>query len=289
SGNAIAVWCQDDGNGTYSIYANTYTAGVGWGTPQHIENNTEDAFDSHIVFDMNGNAIASWYQYDSTASIGGITYASIYANTYTAGSGWGGAQLLENNSGSASSPQIVFDASGNAIAVWEQWDNDSTRSIYANTYTTTAGWGTATPIEANTGDAWSFGVVINNTSGNAIAVWCQLDNNGISSIYANIYATGVGWETPTLIEDNVGSAVAPYIVSDANGNALVVWYQYDNTNSSIYSNTYTATVGWGTATLIENDNASSLQAASDPNGRVIILWEHFGDNYNSDIYAKELK
>jgi hypothetical protein len=47
---------------------------------------------------------------------------------------WGTAELLEtDNAGDAAFPQIAFDSSGNAIAVWDQ--NDGTRTnIYANRF-----------------------------------------------------------------------------------------------------------------------------------------------------------
>ena len=49
-------------------------------------------------------------------------------------SGWGTAVLIEtDNVGNAYNPQVAVDESGNAIAVWKQFDG--TRSnIWANRY-----------------------------------------------------------------------------------------------------------------------------------------------------------
>jgi hypothetical protein len=76
--------------------------------------------------DANGNAIAVWAQDDGPTM-------SIYANRYVAGTGWQEAQLIEDGTGEARYPQIAMNASGNAIAVWEQYDG-SAWSIYANVY-----------------------------------------------------------------------------------------------------------------------------------------------------------
>ena len=127
SGNAVAVWPQDDGT-WYSIYANRYTVGTGWGTAVLIEtDNAGDANDPQIAMDASGNALAVWDQYDGTRY-------NILANRYQVGTGWGTAVLLEtDNAGHAFSPQIAMNASGNAVAVWYQGDG-TTNNVYANRY-----------------------------------------------------------------------------------------------------------------------------------------------------------
>jgi hypothetical protein len=127
-GNAIAVWNQSDGTSFYSIAANRYVNGTGWGTAELIETgNAGPAYNPQIAFDAIGNAITVWYQYDGTRN-------NIWANRYTRGTGWGAAVLIEtDNAGDAYSPQIAFDASGNAIAVWYQSDGTGSH-IWANRY-----------------------------------------------------------------------------------------------------------------------------------------------------------
>jgi len=47
---------------------------------------------------------------------------------------WGTAELIEtDNAGNARDPQIAYDLSGNAIAVWHQADGTRV-SIYANRF-----------------------------------------------------------------------------------------------------------------------------------------------------------
>jgi hypothetical protein len=68
-----------------------------------------------------------WHQSDGTRY-------NIWANRYIPGTGWDTAGLIEtDNAGSALYPQIAFDTSGNAIAVWSQ--SDGTRdNIWADRY-----------------------------------------------------------------------------------------------------------------------------------------------------------
>jgi len=276
SGNAVAVWRVSDGTRD-NIWANRYTAGSGWGTAMLIESdNSGNAFDPQIAMDTSGNALAVWFQYD------GARY-NIWANRYTAGSGWGPATLIEsNNSGNASAPQIAFDASGTALAVWQQ--HDGTRwNIWANRYTTGSGWGTATLIETDNAGSAVAPQIAFDESGNALAVWYQFD--GIrNNIWANRYTAGSDWGTATLIEsDNSGNAGAPQIAIDASGNALAVWSQSDGTRNNIWANRYTAGSGWGTAALIESDagNASNPQIAFDASGNALAVWHQSGGTRNN--------
>jgi hypothetical protein len=181
SGNAIAVWRQYDG-ADYNIWAKRYVVGTGWGTATLIETDYGYAKDPQVAVDDSGNAIAVWDHED------GPLHTNIWANRYVVGTGWGTATLIETDDGDVGYPQVAMDGSGNAIAVWEQ-DNDSfgsRTSIYANRYVIGTGWGTATLIETDYGDA-SYPQVAMDGSGNAIAVWKQVDGVGRSYIWANRY------------------------------------------------------------------------------------------------------
>jgi hypothetical protein len=126
AGNALAVWAQEDGP-FYSIWSNRYTAGVGWGKAERIE--TGDAGDAalpQIAIDAAGDAFAVWYQSSGKSN-------DVWVNRYTAGTGWGTPALLETLAGQALRPQVAVDGSGNAIAIWDQFDG-SRISIWAGLY-----------------------------------------------------------------------------------------------------------------------------------------------------------
>jgi hypothetical protein len=147
NGNAFAMW-QLYGPTGFNIWAARYTSSTEWDTATLIETeNAGDAISPHIATDGSGNAVAVWTQSNGT-------WYNIWANRFTPSGGWGTATLIEfNNAGNADTPQVAMDLSGNAIAVWQQ--SDGTRyNIWANRYTPSGGWGTATQIETeNAGDA----------------------------------------------------------------------------------------------------------------------------------------
>ena len=142
--------------------------------------------------------------------------------------------------------EIAIDASGNALAVWDQ--SDGTRNnIWSNRYTAGGGWGTAELIETDNAavpqprdrrrrQRQCAGDLASSPTARATGIW------------SNRYTVGTGWGTAALIEtDNAGDAADPQIAIDGNGNALAVWDQSDGTRRNIWSNRYTAGVGWGTA------------------------------------------
>ncbi len=266
NGNAIAVWHQSDGTRD-NICANRYVVGSGWGTAELIE--TDDAgpaANPHVATDPNGNVITVWLQSDGTRN-------SIWANRYVAGSGWGTAELIETDDGSAYGPQVAMDAGGNATAVWYQ--DDGTRdNVWANRYDASSGWGTAELLETDTEDA-NLPQIAMDPGGHAIAVWWQ-DDGTQYNIWANRYVAGSSWGTAELIEtDDAGPAWEPQVAMDTEGNAIAVWKHFDGTRYNIWANRYVAGLTWGAAELIETEvgEAEDPQIAMDQNGNAIAVWE----------------
>jgi hypothetical protein len=274
-GNALAVWAQFDGVDT-SIYSNRYVPGTGWSAPVLIESATGIAASPQVAMDGSGNAIAVWSQ--------GTGTSDIYANRYVSGTGWGTAQLIETGADTADGPHVAVNGSGTAIAVWRQWDALNNRSdIWANRYAVST-WGTATVIDAGTGNAGSARVAI-DSNGNAVALWLQYDGAG-NSVYANRYVYGTGWGAPVLIENTSSTAHDPQVAVDPSGNAVAVWSQSDGVDESIYACRYVIGTGWGAAQSIETGAgaAASPQIAMDSSGNAIALWFQYQSNSSPIIH-----
>ena len=177
--------------------------------------------------DRSANALAVWQQWDGTRW-------SIGWNRYTLRDRWGTAAFIPaDDTGNAGNPQLAIDASGTALAVWEQWGG-ARWNIWSNRYTPSAGWGTAELVETeDAGDAL-FTQVAFDANGNALAVWQQRDG-ARWSIWSNRHTPSAGWGTAEPIEtDNAGDAEVPQVAMDRSGSAVAVWLQ----ESSIWSNRF---------------------------------------------------
>lgn len=111
--------------------------------------------------------------------------------------------------------------------------------------------------------------------GNAIAAW-QESNSGHTNVWASFHTVGTGWGTPFLLESDTQDATQVQVAVDGQGNAYVVWAQYDGARSDIWMNHYTAGTGWSGATQISSpglgiDNFSPKVAANAA-GDVVFAW-----------------
>lgn len=269
-GNGLAVWRQFDGAHA-DVWANRYTASTtSWGTPTLLESDDTGSADApRIAMDGNGNAIAVWSQKV-------FNWNSIWANRFIASTGsWDAATLVESNDTSnARFPEVALDNTGNAVVVWRE-DTAPSR-IASNRFNVGAGtWGTPTLIDTGASVA-TFPAVAMDGDGNALAVWTQGDD-----AMANRFDAGSGtWGAPVLIETNNMGPQGVYdvvIAADKAGNAIAVWDQFDGIEINIFANRYNAGTGtWGTANVIETDNAGparSVRIANDPlTGSALAVW-----------------
>ena len=131
SGNAVAVWNQG-AFGLFSVYAARYTTGAGWGTPAPIETHASgsSATNAAIGMDAGGDAIAVWQLQDASS------FTDIFANRYTAGTGWGMATQVEPanaRTGQAILPVVAVNTRGKALAAWQR-RNPTRFDIWANAF-----------------------------------------------------------------------------------------------------------------------------------------------------------
>jgi hypothetical protein len=241
-------------------------------------------------------------QYTLTAGIGvrgqsgEILSAAVTRQFTTRERVWGVTQLIENEAGAVNRHQVAAAGAGNAFAVWVQVDGDgdgARNSIWSNRYAAEAGWGTAQRVEAEDVEAYYPQVAV-DASGNAIVVWAQYNASGVS-IWSNRYTAGAGtgWGTARLIETNDASSNEPQVGMDANGNAIVVWAQYEASGVSIWSNHYAANTSWGTAQRIagvENRGGSAAvhpSVAVGADGVAIVVWDQ-ADGTGYSIWSSRL-
>lgn len=278
SGNAIAIWAQDDVVTRSHIYVNRYTISSGWSGPSLIESeNTFSSIDVSLAMNNSGCAIAVWRQFDGTKW-------NIWANVAVTGTNWGTAQAIENSTEPIyTAPQIAINNSGDAVAIWVQ-NNGTTNSIWANIYISGTGWTGAALVETDTQNA-SFPQVVMDNSSNATAVWIQ--NDGIwNSVYSSRYITGTTWAARTLIETTGGDVYNPQIAIDGSGNVMAVWVQ--DPSPSIYATRYiSATAAWSAPVEIDAGayGAFAPQIAMNNSGDAVAVWMQINANGPCRAYA----
>jgi hypothetical protein len=231
-GNAIAVWMQNDGADN-DIFCSRYTTGASWGPAQMIDRSDEGSSDSpRIAMSPSGSAVAIWSRSDGARW-------NIWSSKYQMGD-WGTPELIEtDNSGDANNPEISMNDRGDAIAVWDQTDGMRS-NIWSNTFSFGGGWDIAQMVEQIVEGHMFFPEVSIDANGNAVAVWVQ-DLGPVRNILSNRYIFDQGWGIPEPLESrNTGFAEMPDVGSDADGNTVAVWHQYNGEKNDILSNVFIA-------------------------------------------------
>ena len=264
TGTGLAL--QNNNAGDLAIAANgafTFPTPVATGAPYSVTVKTQPGGPAQTCTVANGSGTAN-------ANVTNVAVSCVV--TVLAPKAWQGeAQIEDTGPSQTYGPEIAFDASGNAFAVWAKTDAANTRDdIWANRYTPAGGWQTPQLLESGSGEAIAAHVAV-DTNGNAIAVWQQTDATG-QHIWANRYSGGA-WGAAQRIETDAGSAYSPRIAIDAAGNALVVWSQGDGALSRIRASRFTSG-GWGAAETIDGSVGPAYrpQVAVFPGGFAIAVW-----------------
>lgn len=237
-----------------------------------------DISDLQIAVNANGDALAMWLESDAFANP--PRYIVVGKWFVAATISWDSPQPVVSANVRISNPQITLDVKGNAVAVWEQRDG-TVASIFGSRYLAASNnWSLPVRIEAGSGNALEPQIATDAT-GNVLAVWSQSD--GVrNNLWANRFIAATGsWGVATQIESSpTGNARRPQIAIDGSGNGIAVWDRFDGTQNSIYATRFTAsTNSWGSAELIETDNAGRAtrsQISVNASGNAVAVWEQVG-------------
>jgi len=131
NGNVLISWEQSDGSNN-QIFMSEYRSGS-WTHPSGLSDNIspdgQNADDSHIAMDNNGNAVIVWRQSDSSNN-------QIFMSEYRSASWTHPSGLADNISPdgqAAGFPKVAMDNNDNAVIVWEQTDG-SNYQIFISEY-----------------------------------------------------------------------------------------------------------------------------------------------------------
>lgn len=275
-GNAIVLWQQEVTN--YYIMKTSYAYTTQkWSSSYYIAWGlySEQLLYPRIAMNQDGNAFAVWQKWDDTNLI-----YNIFAKSSTSFNPTIQPTSIENSLEDAEYPQIGIDTNGNAIAIWEQYDEFLSLNIYARRYNG-SNWEDEIPPLGNditpSDDPYNLRADIAvDSNGNATVVWEQ--NFGI---YASSYNVSNGtWSAAIPIDSGTGGQY-PQVAMDSNGNAIAVW-EADN---FVYAARYDAdTLTWQSAVPIQTDLVGYSyypKIAMDANGNAIAVWEQD----NNKIYA----
>jgi hypothetical protein len=299
-GNAIAVWVEDNGMGTgfFDVWARRYVASNGtWDTAIELGYGgylagPQFGGDPQVAFDSDGNAIVVWgYTFSPAGN------SVIVARRYTVeDDAWSAEVTIGDTAGTRNRiqfPQIGIDSSGNAIIVWEQeGPSFDFFSIQSSRYTVADDtWSQARPLEFGGGSATEVQIAVDG-DGNAIVVWSWVISGGNDDIvYVRYAVADDSWTLPVSLRTKPPMmSWFPQISMDPDGNAIVVWQQYDITLSQfeMRATHFTTADGmWSAPATIDAGTGNALNADIDfdASGNAMAVWQQDGASGIDDIFV----
>jgi len=266
-GNAVVVFEQPD-DGIWSIRANRYLAGDGWGIAETLEDSRLGTDEPRVVMDHQGNAITVWEQ------------SALWAARLEPATGWSAPEMITESSGlRIGSPDLAVDASGAALVVWGQFGivggSFGRYDAGANRYDPLEGWGQAESLEHDDMSSARETQVAVDAAGNGLAIWLQS-----GQLWSCLYTPALGWSAPEVaVEDGQGAGPATYaeLTLDDFGRGIAVWSRRDTSypDYDVVAAHYTVDVGWDAPQVldgVERHNANYPDLANDAEGNAIAVW-----------------
>jgi hypothetical protein len=194
-----------------------------------------------------------------------------------------------------SNPRVVMDASGNAIAVWQQYGPDGWGdSIHAGYFDRTQGaWQDAVRLETATENAETPDVGFDDR-GNAIVVWQQYEHfSSTRAVFASRYvATTSTWTAAEVVASMGTEAMLdPRIRVAPNGDAAVVWLEFQG-GHRVYGTKFDVDrQAWRTPTLLRAESSGNPgypRLAMDGSGNALAVWIE-ADGPDAGAYARRYR
>lgn len=217
---------------------------------------------------------------NSVMDLSGDSMVADYSWVFTTRDGsWQNAlEIVKAKIGNISFTSQAMDESGNALVISMQVGPLGIPGLYARYYSIDTGWSSLELISSAV-DIFLPKIAMDR-NGNAVAVWYQAGEDNRANIWANYFTPANGWGSAELIENFSGTATNPQLKMDAQGNALVVWDQADDSNNipGLGFNSFSPVTGWGKAGLINIegmwvDGGTDFQFAVDASGNALIVWK----------------
>lgn len=278
SGVAHAVWNRYDGSNTRVQYTRSVDGGVTWSEPVNLSTAGVNGQNPEIAPDGSGNLVAVWRgsngDYDIIQS----------SRSTNSGVSWSTPVDLSLTEQDSRSPQVAFDGSGIAVAVWLRSDGNNQIVQASRSTNGGASWSTPANLSESGVDSERPQIAIDG-SGNAIAVWGR-DPYGDTIIQSSrLLVGGASWSTPVNVSTAGNSATTPQFAIDGSGNAVAVW-RYSGVDGTIIQSSRLAAGGasWSVPVQLSVYPGSSdnPQVAADGLGNAVAVWQQ-GNGSNNII------
>jgi len=262
-GAAFVAWLQSPDGVEEQVWASRYQAATGWSTPVLVSNVAGSTASPLVATRPGGDAVVVWERYESSIT------SRVWARRFSASTGWGTAEPIENHAATDVTPTGVFyDRDGNVLVTWF---NSSAQ--WSSHFTPAGGWEPFVRASGDVGAVNDLGASTCAAGANtrAVIAWPSPD---ATQMWMSYYEEG-NWSVPEEFQGNgdpLGDSISCAI--DDSGNATVAWIERIGTEWNVWVRRRTRESGWAPAIQLETVDglASEPALAVDLNGDLQAVW-----------------
>lgn len=273
AGNIHAVWCLGQ-PGEYRVYTCGYRAEASaWDPePTRLGDASPAPLFPQLAVDRGGQGLVVW----SEEVAGGGDHRIVACHYDVGGRCWSDRPTLVAQ-GRASYLRMALDGRGNAIVLWVEEGEAGIRSLHASHLNgQTIEWKPAPRLTTGLVILWpQVGL---DAQGRAHAVWRQ-ESAGTMKLFAKRFAAGQWDEHRTPLVEDLGQSRAHALSVNAQGQALVIWSQLQEAQSSVCLRRFDGAT-WGSHPILlgtpGRKEIVDPGAVLSPGGHVAAIWRQGG-------------
>jgi PKD repeat protein len=274
SGEAVLVWSLASGL-TEKLQASSAAPGGAFGEPVDLTAFATVASVPQIALDSHGDAIAVWDGWDGSN-------IRIQDAVRPAGGGFGAPRYLSQAGDNADTPQVAFDAIGNALVVW-RFDGSPASTIQGDYRPTDGEFDAPQTISASSSQPAQAPQAAFDGQGDGVVAWQQSDGSELR-VDASVRAPGSAgaFAVQSTLDPGGQEAYEPQIAGDGLSGTIVSWKTFNGATSTTQAAVRPAGGSFAAATTVSatGPQESSPEVGIDAQGNGIAVWSRSnGPNY----------
>ena len=243
-------------------------AAPAWLAPANFVEEVGSVGRLRIAVDGQGDAMAVWQSEDGKVE-GGVSSYEARTAFRPADGVWQAPETLSPYGQSAEDADVVFDARGDAFAVWEAYsssvpEGDAHFSIQAAFRPVGSAWQAPvdlSPVEAPGGEHPWLAV---DAQGDAMVSW----NRGAGPVQEAFRPAGGAWQAPVDLTQGSAEGDFAQVAFDKQGDALAMW-QGDGLQSAFMP----AGGTWQPPSTVGSELVAGSDFAVDGRGDAVAVWD----------------
>jgi hypothetical protein len=275
-GNAIAVGVGADSGEHATILAMTRPFGGQWSDSVPVSGSDDsEVYRPQIAVNPHGDAVAVWSAYNDTA----LRYVVEVSNR-PAGGEWSDPVVVSENEVYDRDQEVAIDAQGNATVIWADIPPIPDVGFVVRSASRPSGGDWSEPVELSGGTLRSSPRLAVDEQGNVTAVWlgsAPASGGGfVDVVRSKSRPFGGTWSSDAVdLSSDDGTAQAPRIVVDPQGNAVAVWLWHGSAGYVVQAARRVAGGDWSAADDLGSGSGNdgySPQVAVDAQGNATAIW-----------------